>query len=376
MTRKHVVVAPTAARAAPDAGMGVSAVLAAILGATGLAMLVYIAATLMMGSGPAVLMPVPTRRAALWNIASGIGYPALGMVVALLARRRRGEAALGLAFSAIGLNEAINTLSWLVEAPGLAHLGAPSYAFGAAAFIRAAQLFPRPIGPADVDAWTRWTFLRPAAAILRSLLGPARTWAGVGATLVAVQYLRLPLLSGIARLAVLLLGLLYFWVGYRSAGEEGRRRVFWFLQAVIVVVAVACLNLSFHAFTVLAHLTLPLARIGIGLNFISSAAVVTCSLLAVFYVGALDPRPVVRKTMVYGTLASLSVLLLGVIEQVVSSAVARLLELDDTVSSAIGGAALGFLFRPVHDRMDALAGRVLGLPSRERPANSVQHRAG
>ncbi|HEX7119073.1 MAG TPA: hypothetical protein VF212_09810 [Longimicrobiales bacterium] len=298
------------------------------------------------------------RLEGLLDSGTALAYSLLGVAVVVWASRDRGALALGLAFAAIGLSGAhgrLEAIGWVP--PGLR---IATFTFGAVAFVRATQLFPAPLRRADVAAAWRARALRPAAALLGVCVGPAATWLGVGGALLVLPWL-LPRPAGLLiRPAVLVAGLAYLYTQYRIGDEPDRRRVFWFLQAVVVAAAVAVVGLSLDAFTLLAERPVS-GRVDLLLSLVSTLGVVTCSAIGIFFAGALDPRLAIQRTAVLGAVVSLVVLLMGVIEQLVSQQVAQTLGLDTTISAAVSGTLVGAVLRPVHRLLKRSIGRALGL---------------
>lgn len=316
------------------------------------------------------LLGLSVRAAAAAGRADGLvihalgvaAYPLLALVIAVWAGRRRGALALGLAFAAIGLNGGVLFYPPLRSPPWGWILPAASFAFGAAAFLRGTQRFPRPLTPADVARFgTPAPPGRALRRVLAALLGPVAIWVGCGGALLILLLLARNPLYGVPQLAVVGTGLLYLRVGYTSGSEAERRQLYWFLQAVVARLGFEVLGLSLVTFGSVADVALPLPAISRWLSLAGTLAVAGCCAVGIFFAGALDPRLAIRRTFLVASAPALFIFGVAVVEQLVTAELALRLGLDATFTAAVAGAAMGMLFRPVQDRVSRWVGRLLGL---------------
>jgi hypothetical protein len=109
-----------------------------------------------------------------------------------------------------------------------------TFILGAGFYIRAAQLFPRKLTPDDIAfSPTIWGRIKPLRVVLIFFLRARAVWVFVtGATLLTV-FVRNPHFFEAIRLVIVLMGLVYFYVMYRSGDVEARRKVLWFFEAAL-----------------------------------------------------------------------------------------------------------------------------------------------
>jgi hypothetical protein len=245
--------------------------------------------------------------------------------------------------------------SWLLDLGSIV-----LFFLGATLYIRATQRFPRAIGAADVMAsptiWGRVRVLRVASTFL---LRPWAVWVVV-ACLTALSILSANMyIAEAVRIIIVLLGILYFYITFRSGDMQARAKVLWFLEAAVAVVAVAVIVLGVRA--VLGDTPAPTLRASLSLvlTVLNNLALTTCFAAAVFYAGAIDPALIVRKTLVVGTTASLLLFVFAAFEHYFVHLLVHGIGVTNSIATAVLGALFGYAFHPVKHRLERLLKRFL-----------------
>ena len=242
------------------------------------------------------------------------------------------------------------------------------FGVGAALFIRAAQFFPELITAERIAAsttlWGRWKVTR---YVLTALLRPAVLWSVAMGQAVISTLLRAGAASQAVNLCVIGLGIIYFYINYRGSDAEGRHKVLWFLAAAIATAAITLILIA-----VVAALgdggseTLRMV-IGVTLRSLQSIAVLGCIAAAVFYVGAISPSLVIRKTMVYGMTTALLLFIFASVEVFLHHQLVHWLGVTDTFASSLIGGVFGLAFHPVKHYLEHLLDGLRG----KRPADAT-----
>jgi hypothetical protein len=224
---------------------------------------------------------------------------------------------------------------------------------GGSLFIRSAQLFPRAIEPSDVLASpTIWGRIRALRAAVIFLLRPWAVWA-VSAIVIALSFVSGDEdTGGIANIAVLLLGILFFYITFRSGNAQARAKVLWFMEAAVALLALIVILLGVRA--VLGDTPAPTLRASLSLVLTSLNGIVltTCFAAAVFYAGAIDPALVVRRTLVIGTTVTVLLFAFAAIEHYLVHLLVHGIGVTDSIATAILGALFGYAFHPLKHRLE------------------------
>jgi len=236
-------------------------------------------------------------------------------------------------------------------------------ALGLAATLRVSQLFPAPLTGAGIAAAPGWAWLRRLQV---RMLGGRVAWLGVAAVSWLLMWAALLMGPALAfapllvELAVLALATSYLRVAYATGDAAKRRRILWLLEAGVVVMLALALAAIFEP---LFHapgeaggvvrwghaLAMPLGLLG--------ATVVLG--FGVLYSGALDPRLVVRRTLLYGGVGIVMTLVFVGVEVFVEEVLADRLGLPDRAGGYVAGIMTAFVLGPVHA---AIARRLKGPP--------------
>jgi hypothetical protein len=238
-----------------------------------------------------------------------------------------------------------------------------TFILGAGFYIRASQLFPRKLTPDDIaSSAASWGRIKPLRVVLIFFLRAGAVWVFVtGAVLLSV-FVSNPVFAEAIRLVIVLMGLVYFYVMYRSGDVETRQKVLWFLEAALATLVIGLVAGGVNA--VLHGTGSPTLRVVLSV-FINSAnylALVVCISAAVFYAGAISPALVIRKTFVYGATVALLLFAYATIEAFVANLLVDVMGVSDRLANALLGTLLALAFHPIKNRME-YALRRFGPPS-------------
>jgi hypothetical protein len=241
-----------------------------------------------------------------------------------------------------------------------------SFILGAAFYIRAAQLFPRKLTPSDiVSSPTIWGRIKPLRVALIFFLSAPAVWVFVtGVTLVGNRVGN-PRIGEAIRLVIVLVGVLYFYVLYRSGDLETRRKVLWFFEAALATFVIGLLAEGVRA--VLHDTGSPNLRVVLSV-FIHSAnylAEVIFISAAVFYAGAISPTLVIRKTVIYGVTTALLLFTYATVEAFLVNLFVDVTGISDRFASALLGTLFGLAFHPIKNRLERALRRFGPLPQRQ-----------
>jgi hypothetical protein len=211
-----------------------------------------------------------------------------------------------------------------------------TYILGAGLFLRASQYFPR-----------RLTADRVGNRVLAALLKPVALWpVAVVLSLIATSF-PLAIYATVARLAIIGLGIIFFYKSYRTGDADARRKVLWFLAMAISAAAFTIVTWSVRlAIGDGAPETLRLV-LGVSLASLNYLAILGCVAAAVFYAGAISPSLVIRKTVVYGLTTALLLFVFATVEVFLHHQIVHFLHVTDTFASSLIGGAFGLTFHPV-----------------------------
>jgi len=149
-----------------------------------------------------------------------------------------------------------------------------------------------------------------------------------------------------------LMGLVYFYVMYRSGDVETRRKVLWFFEAALATLVI---GLVAEGVNVVLHGTgSPTLRVvlSVSINSATCLAQVICISAAVFYAGAISPALVIRKTFIYGTTAALLLFTYATVEAFLVNIFVDVAGISDRFASALLGTLFGLTFHPIKNRME------------------------
>jgi hypothetical protein len=237
-----------------------------------------------------------------------------------------------------------------------------TFFLGAGFYIRASQQFPRTITAADLVAsptiWGRTPLLRQALSALSAR--PILVWIFVAC--MTSLTLTAPDSQGteVTELTIVALGIIYFYVSYRSGDAESRRKVLWFLALAVCVAAFELIGVALRAMLggsrVSASSQLRVI-ISVALNSSFYLAEIGCTAAALFYAGAISPSLVIRKTVVYGLTIPLFLFGFATIEVFTAEHLVEALRITDHFASAMIGGVFGLAFHPVKQRVEKLLER-------------------
>jgi len=161
-----------------------------------------------------------------------------------------------------------------------------------------------------------------------------------------------PHFSEAIRLVIVLIGLVYFYVMYRSGDVETRRKVLWFFEAALATFVIGLIGEGVNAVlhgTGSATLRIVLSGF---INAANCLAQVICISAAVFYAGAVSPALVIRKTFIYGMTAALLLFTYAIVEAFLVNLLVDVTAISDRFASALLGTLFGLAFHPIKNRME------------------------
>lgn len=239
-----------------------------------------------------------------------------------------------------------------------------------AALLRFSGVFPRPLTPIELAAARGPAWLNRVRA---ATLAPGVAWgigaavylANVGAFVLAHLWERA---SGVEReagpiavpatilslLLVLMLASLNLHHGYRVADREGRRRIYWIVEGLVVGTGVLVIASLVKLLLMLSGHADPYGWWYSLVSFTALAGMLGCFGIAMFFAGALDPERAVRRTIVYGVLAAVMIFVFAAVEQIGQEILSEWLQLGDRVGGIVTGGVVALTFEPIKNRVSVL----------------------
>ena len=299
--------------------------------------------------------PLPERINNSMSLGSGLVLLGVALLVAWRAGDHPPNVSIALAVVFIASHDAF--LRLLEELRVNAAIGAPvlglTFILGAGFYIRAAQLFPRTLTPDDVESSpTIWGKIKPLRVVLVFFLRARAVWVFVTIATLLPVFVDNPHFSEAIRLVIVLIGLVYFYVMYRSGDVETRRKVLWFFEAALATFVIGLIGEGVNAVlhgTGSATLRIVLSGF---INAANCLAQVICISAAVFYAGAVSPALVIRKTFIYGMTAALLLFTHAIVEAFLVNLLVDVTAISDRFASALLGTLFGLAFHPIKNRME------------------------
>jgi hypothetical protein len=299
--------------------------------------------------------PLPERINNSMSPGSGLVLLGVAFLVAWRAGDHPPNVSIALAVVFIASHDAFLTL--LEELRVNAGIGAPvlglTYILGAGFYIRASQLFPRTLTSDDITSTpTIWGKIKSLRVVLVFFLRAPAVWVFVAVATLLTVFVNNPHFSEAIRLVIVLTGLVYFYVMYRSGDVETRRKVLWFLEAALAAFVIGLVGEGVNA--VLHGTGSPTLRVvlSVSINAANCLALVICISAAVFYAGAISPALVIRKTFIYGMTAALLLFTYAIVEAFLVNLLVDVTSISDRFASALLGTLFGLAFHPIKDRME------------------------
>jgi len=320
--------------------------------------------------------PLPEQLEDTIFLVNSIAMMCIAWLIALRAGRNVANAAMALAIMAIYLNgalgEALQALGHVND--GLARtINAFTFFAAATLFVRASQRFPVAITDGRIDtSATVWGRFKVTRTTLRALLRPMLLCLTIGALTMSDEF-GPAALSAVARLLIILLGVVYFYLNYKAGDADERRKVLWFLAWATFTAVTAVVVIAIRA--ALGPGAFPRLRtvLGVAISALENVGQLVCFTAAVFYAGAISPSLVIRKTMVFGLTTALLLFVFATVEVFVHHEIVHLLEVTDTFASSLVGGVFGLAFHPVKHYFEHLLAAFLGRHGKVSPAESGSH---
>ena len=297
--------------------------------------------------------PLPERINESIRLGSTLLLLAVAFLVAWRADDQPPNVSMALALAFIFSNDAFLMLleKLRVNAAIRAPVAVLTFILGAGFYIRAAQLFPRTLTPADITSSpTIWGRIKPLRVVLIFFLRARAVWILVGVA--TLLFFGNPHFAEAIRLIIVLMGVVYFYVMYRSGDVETRQKVLWFFEAALATLVISLVADGINA--VLHGTGSPTLRVvlSVFMNAANSLALVICISAAVFYAGAISPALVIRKTFIYGTTAALLLFTYATVEAFLVNLLVDGAGISDRFASALLGTLFGLAFHPIKNRME------------------------
>jgi hypothetical protein len=311
------------------------------------AIAIYLTTSVVAWRSPEATQPMAwayIADAVLW-----VPWSAIGALIAIRGVRTQGSTMLALAVAIGGFMGALPHLQLLgVTRSWYGPLGLASAFLAMGAYLRASQLFPRPLTRSNVlssnASWRGVPWLPP---LLAGLLRPWACWALVGAWLLPGR-LSLKWMTNAGLVIMVLLGAAYWRIHLRVGSAPVRNRVTWLLQTAIVFAMLHAVLISLMALLRGAGASQDeQAYVLVGYRILQAIGVCGSLGMAVFGAGAFNPSLVLRSTVVYGAAISLLLFVLNVISSVVVDIAVGALGLNDRLIAATLGAIAGLLLEPL-----------------------------
>jgi hypothetical protein len=299
--------------------------------------------------------PLQERINNSMSLGSGLVLLGVAFLVAWRAGDHPPNVSIALAVVFIASHDAFLTL--LEELRVNAGIGAPvlglTYILGAGFYIRASQLFPRTLTSDDITSTpTIWGKIKSLRVVLVFFLRARAVWVFVVVATLLTVFVNNRHFSEAIRLVIVLTGLVYFYVMYRSSDAETRRKVLWFLEAALAAFVIGLVGEGVNA--VLHGTGSPTLRVvlSVSINAANCLALVICISAAVFYAGAISPALVIRKTFIYGMTAALLLFTYAIVEAFLVNLLVDVTSISDRFASALLGTLFGLAFHPIKNRME------------------------
>jgi hypothetical protein len=299
--------------------------------------------------------PLPTRISDSVYMGGSLLLAGVVFLIAWRAGDQPGNILLALAFAFGGTN----SISWIL----FKQLGAnniipesvniPTFILGAGFFILASARFPRKLTPLDiVSSRTIWGRIKPLRAILILFLRAPAVWVFVAAPVILSLFMDIPVFNHVHWFAIVMMGVIYFYIMYRSGNVETRRKVLWFFELTLFLLVINLLRRGIYA--VLPNNSSETLRVIILAVYhaVFSVAQLFCVCMAVFYAGAISPALVIRKTFVYGVTAALLLFAYATAEAFVTNFLTDKIGVSNSFANALLGTVLALAFHPIKNRME------------------------
>ncbi len=315
-------------------------------------------------------MPLPEPISETTRTSASLLLLAVTFLIAWRAGDHPPNVALALAFAFAFSNDAFYTLCKELQvnvAIGKA-VNLSTFILGAGFYIRAAQRFPRTLTPLDIaSSRTMWARIVPMRAVLTYFLHAPVVWLFVISATLLAEFIGPLQVTDATRLTIVLVGLIFIYIMYRSGDLETRRKVLWFFEMALASLIIGLLLQGVRA--VLHDTGSPTLRLSIFVLLICANYLiyVICICSAVFYSGAISPALVIRKTFVYGVTTALLLFTYATVETFLVNFLVDKTGISDRFASTLLGTVLALAFHPIKNKMEH-ALRRLGPATSSTPA--------
>lgn len=305
--------------------------------------------------------PLPTRIYESTSMAASLLVLGTTILIAWRAGDHSPNVALALSFAFVFGNDAFVALceALRLHSSICVAVDLGTFILGAGFYIRAAQCFPHKLTPHDIaSSRTIWSRFKPARALLNFFLHAPAVWVFVGAATLLTALAGSAQASEASRLTIVLTGLVYIYLMYRTGDGETRRKVLWFLEVALATLLVGLLLQGVRAVLHGPGSSTPRLVISVALISANYLINVICICSAVFYTGAISPVLVIRKTFVYGATTALLLFTYATVEAFVVNVLVDKLGVNDRFAGVFLGTVLALAFHPIKNRMEHVLRRL------------------
>lgn len=292
---------------------------------------------------------------------STILFSAFALLIVLRAGDERGNVALAIAIAVVfSVDTIFNVLFPYCATSGslLYALRMSLFALASGFYVRATQLFPLPLSQSGIyNSPTIWGRIAVTRYLLAKLLRPWITWVMVVSVSALAFFAPFGSAVAVTRIALILVGVAYFHISFSSGDVIVRRKVLWFLLAVLSVVILSVISVGFRTTIGPSMGVETRSFVSLGINGASKLIMLACFSTAVFYAGAISPTLVLRKTFVYGAAIALLLFTFSVLQDLTIDVLVEGFGVSGRFLDAILGTTLGLAFYPITKRVESLLAR-------------------
>ena len=187
-------------------------------------------------------------------------------------------------------------------------------------------------------------------AVLTYFLHAPVVWLFVISATLLAEFIGPLQVTDATRLTIVLVGLIFIYIMYRSGDLETRRKVLWFFEMALASLIIGLLLQGVRA--VLHDTGSPTLRLSIFVLLICANYLiyVICICSAVFYSGAISPALVIRKTFVYGVTTALLLFTYATVETFLVNFLVDKTGISDRFASTLLGTVLALAFHPIKNK--------------------------
>ena len=220
-----------------------------------------------------------------------------------------------------------------------------------AAGIRLFQIFPQRVERFDLNLVLRF-FVNPVAIAVIS------TPPLIAYFFDAIHSMAL----GIWGIATVVLQLAYLRTNLRHADPDARKRLFWVLEGMVLILLVNAIGPLLSLAIKVAGLAIDPTLALLVIWEVVQLGTVACFAVAIFFHDALNAGLVVKRTFAAGLASSASLVVFIALETVLGDLIAGIMNSENRIASIIAGIVAALLFKPIQATAEKLFARFSGKP--------------